>query len=222
MTTLSAAHLGQSQDQSLAILQTCNVQVSPSLQPTSKIAPPTSTEDKPSTKPTVWSDLPAHLLKPSRPLPQIMLINPEIKHESLAWDAWTTGKLGEFVQDQAAGAHGATKVLEDDNDTFEIVDLAAQSTSASAIMESARSEAHAASSSSAAEFSRKKTILCAEKLDDVLPAMPLFQADSYFEELVQRGVAHGQRKSADASSWNIGDVLLYGEAVTSTQTMLDK
>ncbi|KAJ9120801.1 hypothetical protein QFC22_002735 [Naganishia vaughanmartiniae] len=218
LTTLSPAHLSQTREQSLAILQACNIRVSLPSQPTSKSSTTESTEDKPSVNPPAWSDLLAHLLKPSKPLPQIMLVHPEIKQESLAWDFWTTGNLAAPVQDQA---HVNTKVLEDENDTFEIVNLGAHATSAKEILESARSEAQA-SSSTAVEFLRKKTILCAQKLDDVLSAMPLFHADAYFEELKQQGIAHGQRKSANASSWNIGDVLLYGEAVTSTQTMLDK
>ncbi|KAJ9105280.1 hypothetical protein QFC21_001648 [Naganishia friedmannii] len=221
LTTLSASHLSQARENSVAILQTCNIQVPPSSQPTSKSGPPVSTEEKPSAKPTVWSKVPDHLLNPSKPLPQIMLVNPVIKQESLAWDSWTAGEIGASVQDKVAGAHDDTKVLEDDNDTFEIINLGAQSTPASEMLESARSKAQALTSS-AADFPREKTILCAQKLDDVRLAMPLFQADAYFDELVREGVASGQRKSADASAWNIGDVLLYGEAVTSTQTMLDK
>ncbi|KAJ9108091.1 hypothetical protein QFC19_002556 [Naganishia cerealis] len=152
-----------------------------------------------------------------------MLINPKIKQESLAWKTWTSGKLGTTGQDLAEDSHNDSRVIEDDNDTFEVIDLAPQSASATTILEQARSDAQA--SSSGLEFARKKTILCSKTLEDVLPAMPLFQADVFFEELVQQRLACGQTKSQDASraeedSWSIGDVLLYGEAVTNSDGKL--
>ena len=56
---------------------------------------------------------------------------------------------------------------------------------------------------------------------DVLPAReltPQFDARKYFEVLTSvRG-----DKANDADNWGIGEALFYGEAVTSTQTMLDR
>ena len=151
-----------------------------------------------------------------------MLVNPDLGHDSLGWDIWHAQALG-TSQGSRAGERSSI-VLEDINDTLQIEKLARDDAGAATrMLEAARSDARA---SRLADFSREKTILCPRTLGDAVPAMPLFQAEAYFAELVRLGRINGQRKQkASAESqdeWNIGDVVLYGEAVTSTQTMLDK
>jgi biotin--protein ligase len=46
---------------------------------------------------------------------------------------------------------------------------------------------------------------------------PLFDLDSYFNELLTASANNG-----DTSPWAMGEAPIYGEVVTSTQTMLEK
>ncbi|PIL29234.1 hypothetical protein GSI_09283 [Ganoderma sinense ZZ0214-1] len=51
---------------------------------------------------------------------------------------------------------------------------------------------------------------------------PKFDVGTYYEELKAARVKHGCRETYVDSPWGVGEALLYGEIVTSTQTMLDK
>jgi len=61
---------------------------------------------------------------------------------------------------------------------------------------------------------------------DVLPTgelTPRFDADKYFAVLAEvRGRGPGDQMMSGAESWGVGEALFYGEAVTSTQTMLER
>ncbi len=48
---------------------------------------------------------------------------------------------------------------------------------------------------------------------------PLFQVKTFFDKLSAARSAEGSTKS---DTWGFGEALLYGEVVTSTQTMIDK
>lgn len=224
LTTLSAPDLSKPSDDTKVILQACDIEIPD--QPRDEI--PSTAKDEsttPSAQRKVWTSAPPHLLKPTRPLPQLMLVNPDLERESLGWDTWTVKALGASqAQDlESANGQSARIVLEDINDTLLVEQLGDDPRAASQIMDTARSDAQ---TSTATEFPREKQILCPRTVKDALSAMPLFQADAYFSELVRLGRANGQRRRKGVpgreDGWNIGDVVLYGEAVTSTQTMLDK
>ena len=218
LTTLSAHELSEPSETAAVILQACHIEIPHhplAERPSSRIV---SDETIPPRR-DGWSSLPPELLKPTRPLPQLMLVNPDLGRDSLGWDIWSAQAQGSLTEEERTRI-----VLEDMNDTLQIEKLSPdEAEAATRTVESARSDSRA---SPLEDFAREKTILCPHTLRDAMPAMPLFQAEAYFAELVRLGRLHGQRKpkasGESQDGWNIGDVVLYGEAVTSTQTMLDK
>lgn len=214
LTTLSASELGDA----TAILRACDIQLPTVPDESSATSTSTSTPDTPPHRP-VWASVPPELLAPTRPLPQLQLVNPEIQQESLGWEIWTTMARLHSPEVDPNG----TIVVDDEHDTFHIERLL-DSDPPAQVLSTARADARR--SSPPLESSRVKKIICPSTLDAASGAMPLFQPKVYFEHLCRLGRIHGLRQQKHASpgteGWNIGDVVLYGEAVTSTQTMLDK
>lgn len=193
LTTLSIAELGI---EAPTLLAACGVDL-PNKQDNTSSASNAAAR-------SVWSSVPPELLKPTHPLPQIMLVNPAIPSASLtlAWEIWA-----DIVAQRTDEGHVH---IEDQNDSFLI--YPPSGVQVEDVMRVARQEM---------EEGGVKKIVCPASLDAVGDGMPLFDAEAYFEHLTRLGRANGQRKGA-AGEWNVGDVVLYGEAVTSTQTMLDK
>lgn len=189
LTTLSVTELFNANS---TILQACNIDL--------PIAQSTNTTDQPPQR-DIWTSVPPELLHPTHPLPQIMLVNPEIQRDALGWEVWTA-----FCSTEDDGS----VILEDENDSFRIE----RSRETEEVMRAARAESGAGS---------VKRIICPPTLNAAGPAMPLFHASRYFEHLTRLGRVNGQRKrGTEDEAWNVGDLVVYGEAVTSTQTMLDK
>lgn len=195
LTTFSVAELSGANS---TILQACNIDL-PIAETTTTSSSNTAGE---AAERDVWTSVSPELLKPTHPLPQIMLINPEIQRDSLGWEIWTAvGSVGD----------DGSVTLEDENDSFRVT----RSRETSEIMRAARARPSA--------DEREKRIVCPGSLDAAGPGMPLFDGRRYFEHLTRLGRVNGQRRrNAEAEGWNVGDVVVYGEAVTSTQTMLDK
>ena len=88
------------------------------------------------------------------------------------------------------------------------------------LLELSRAKSASGERSDPATWQPKHVVVC---LDGNLPPpklTPLFDLKLFYEAL---SAAHEKEGSAcTAEPWKMGEVLLYGEAVTSTQTMLDK
>ncbi|KAI0795547.1 hypothetical protein C8Q75DRAFT_456220 [Abortiporus biennis] len=100
--------------------------------------------------------------------------------------------------------------LKDESDTFSFH----EASSASELLHSARS------SSTSNPQATKEIIVYTEGKLPPSSETPLFNIEQYYTALADVRKEAGCK--AEAYSWGIGEVLLYGEVVTSTQTMLDK
>jgi biotin--protein ligase len=98
-------------------------------------------------------------------------------------------------------------VLKDENDTFQFHAFGDGLTSLSASLQHSK-DSHS--------WQPKHIIVCTDGNLPEYTHTPLFDLRRYFEAL-GRG-----RHTLASGKWAIGDILFYGEAVTSTQTMLDK
>lgn len=105
-------------------------------------------------------------------------------------------------------------ILEEANDTFQLH----RSSSATSILREARS-----GPDRAVDSQLPKHIIFYEN-GQLPPAehTPMFSIQQYFSDLSAIRDSHGVKDLDSAESWGLGQLLLYGEAVTSTQTMLDR
>lgn len=107
------------------------------------------------------------------------------------------------------------KLFEDKNDTFEFHEL---EDSDGVLNEGPKSDVQP----DPATWQPKHVIVCR---DGTLPRStqtPLFDITRFFEELSASRKKHSLVNTSDSDGWGIGEVLLYSEVVTSTQTMIDK
>ena len=107
-------------------------------------------------------------------------------------------------------------VFKDENDEFHFHALA----ESSEMLESTREAALVPSDP--ATWQPKHVVVCS---DDALPpisATPLFDIALYFSALASAREAAALPTKGVGATWGMGEALMYGEAVTSTQTMLDK
>ena len=149
-------------------------------------------------------DPPSHLA--SHPLPQLLT---STRHSSapLARSIRAVFNLGQDLE----GFH------KDANDDFQFHSFDSQH--ALEFIASSRKTSGAASNTS---MGRLKHILVCK--DGVLPdrkITPLFDLGAYYETLCRSREGSGLIDGEDGS-WGIGEAVLYGEVVTSTQTMFDK
>lgn len=142
----------------------------------------------------------------SRPLPQFLTSTPE-----------KSSLVGRVMDTLAAPQSGSQlSVFKDANDEFHFHPFQ----KGQEILELARAKSDSGEKSDPATWQPKHVVVC---LDGNLPPpklTPLFDLRLFYETL---SAAHEKEGSAGTSEpWGMGDVLLYGETVTSTQTMLDK
>ncbi|KAI0718544.1 hypothetical protein C8T65DRAFT_693692 [Cerioporus squamosus] len=148
----------------------------------------------------------------ARPTPQILTAAP-----------WRAGVVSSVLQ--ALEVPSLTSLepyqLKDSNDTF----LLYPSSSATRIFDEAR-EFAAKSSKDPATWNPKHIVVYAvEGGAESLPShelTPKFDIATYYEALAQARKDRGCPQSYPQNEWGVGEALLYGEIVTSTQTMLDK
>ena len=137
-----------------------------------------------------------------RPLPQFLL----------SAKAGAVSAVLEKIGQATIG--GQSSPFEDTNDTFQFHELA----EAGDLVNEARSAT--SMSTDPATWQPKRIIVCPESTIPQSNLTPLFDISLYFRTLADARAKAGCRD--DGNTWGFGEVLLYGEAVTSTQTMLDK
>jgi biotin--protein ligase len=142
---------------------------------------------------------------PSTPLPQLLCASPD--RPGLVTTILTA--LNPYLK--PSGEIEGVRVLEDSQDKFRFFE------SSSDWLALARKEAEAEDAPDPATIPRD--IIC---YDNSLPSAadtPLFNVSSYFEAL---RTIRGSNPFILNAKWGIGEALMYGEAVTSTQTIFDR
>ena len=141
----------------------------------------------------------------ARPLPQFLTSTPTKPHivSTIIQALSPTSQLENF---------------KDANDTFQFVSLA----DSSKLLEETRTNVFTPSDPST--WQPKHIVLCSNGDLPSRELTPLFDLDLFFKSLT---IAREQKdlttdSEGSTSSWGVGEALLYGEAITSTQTMLDK
>ncbi|OCH92771.1 class II aaRS and biotin synthetase [Obba rivulosa] len=140
----------------------------------------------------------------SRPLPQFLTGTP-LKSKIIER---ITAALS--ATDLENGPH----VLQDSNDTFHFH----AASEGRKLLEEARTPSDAPSDSSI--WQPKHIIVCTGGNLPSKDDTPLFDISKYYAELDE--ARHKHVGPTCTGSWGVGEALLYGEVVTSTQTMLDK
>ena len=142
----------------------------------------------------------------SCPLPQFLTSTPE--------KSTLIGRVMDALATPQSGSQ--LSVFKDANDEFHFHPFQ----ESLELLELARDKSDSGEKSDPATWQPKHVMVC---LDGSVPPpklTPLFDLRIFYEAL---SAAHEKEGSAGtAESWRMGEVLLYGEAVTSTQTMLDK
>jgi len=143
----------------------------------------------------------------SHPLPQFLSSAPS-----------SPTLISKFANAIAAPSPGSQlSTFKDDNDTFHFHTLA----ESGALLKTSRElDAPAASTSDLAQWQPKHVVLCTDGALPTRDQTPLFDHSLYYDYLSQERKA--QHLPETAGVWALGEALLYGEVVTSTQTMLDK
>ncbi len=151
---------------------------------------------------------------PRHPLPQFLLHPRGKRHVA------ETVLSGLGLSTAAADSSGDSElgVIKDVADTFHIHGVATLEHAARLVEEAKRASADASSHVAIAMDAPRVVVVLPP---DDLPTgelTPSFDAEKYFKVLAD---VRGDRES-DADNWGVGEALFYGEAVTSTQTMLDR
>ena len=105
---------------------------------------------------------------------------------------------------------GEPRAIEDANDTFQFH----PSTALHALVESSKQ--------GATSTSLPKNVIVFENGIPQRGDTPLFSLEDYFRRLKSTRQDIGLEAAVDEKSWGIGEAMLYGEVVTSTQTLFDK
>lgn len=147
--------------------------------------------------------LPEQTSASTSPLPQFLTSIP-----SRPWI------VDEILQNlSVANLESQTHTLRDSNDTFEFHTVLDDWK----VLEDARKKSSTKEDPSS--WQPKHILVCRNGLVPPSSKTPLFNISRFYEELA---AAHKAKSDDQAKSWRIGEALLYGEVVTSTQTMLDK
>ena len=105
-------------------------------------------------------------------------------------------------------------VLQDTNDTFQYF-LASDKWD---VLERARETSR--ERRNPATWNPKQVLVCRDRLLPFTAQTPLFDVGSFYKEL--SNIHAESDDTADKVSWRMGEAFMYGEVVTSTQTMFDK
>ena len=148
---------------------------------------------------------------PSVPLPQILAASTSIAYVGKAF-------IDRLEPDVSKTSHiVAYKSLQDQNDTFRIYD--SPQCIGDLISEARRDSFEG---SELPNSFPKSILVCREGQLPLPNDTPLFNVSHYFEALSARYRTSSGSTGRSPPSHKIGEVLLYGELVTSTQTLLDK
>jgi biotin--protein ligase len=170
------------------------------------------------------------LLQPTHPLPMFLFTNPALGSK-LASDIF----LGPGpISDRLEPATSGVRVLKDANDTFHLTALGPEASDVSSALVHARNTPPPAppvveddGSEEANLPPNPQAVFDAMPKHIYLPSSnaisrdwtPLWDLERYWQALSQARASASRRTLSVAQT---GDVLCYGEAVTSTQTMLDR
>ncbi|KAF9260681.1 class II aaRS and biotin synthetase [Marasmius fiardii PR-910] len=137
-----------------------------------------------------------------RPLPQFLLSS----------KAGAISKVLERIGQSTIGPESTP--LKDENDTFHFHEFE----EAAQLVDEARNSP--SRSNDPATWQPKQVIVCREQAIPDRTLTPLFDITLFFQALAEARTKGGCQ--TDEGEWGCGEVFLYGEVVTSTQTMLDK
>jgi hypothetical protein len=179
-----------------------------------------------------WSSLPASLLQPKHPLPLFLLAHPDLEG-NLPDRILNTDEVAENITKGSVDIGDSLTIrsrrLKDNNNTFDIVDLNSTDIDVIKIMKRQREALPDESGSKDALSILFPTSSNPGPASWRPDWTPLFDFGLYWSELKKYGGMQGLRRASSVSTangglgqWNMGDVIQYGEAVGSTQTMLDK
>jgi biotin--protein ligase len=142
----------------------------------------------------------------SRPLPQFLTSTPE-----------KPTLVGRVMEALAAPQSGSQlSVFKDANDEFHFYPFQ----ESLELLELARAKSVSGERSDPETWQPKHVVVCFDGSVPPPKLTPLFDLRIFYEAL---STAHEKEGSpGNADSWRMGEVFLYGEVVTSTQTMLDK
>jgi len=139
----------------------------------------------------------------ARPLPQFLTSTPTKPHivSTIIQALSPSSQLGNF---------------KDATDTFQFVSLADSSN----LLEETRANVFTPSDPST--WQPKHIVLCSNGELPSRELTPLFDLDLFFRSLAIAREQKDLTTDSESKSWGVGEALLYGEAITSTQTLLDK
>jgi biotin---protein ligase len=164
-----------------------------------------------SSSPTSSKELPAI---PQSPLPQFLL-NPRGKrHITETVLEKLDLSVADLASASASGGEPGVSVFNDKADTFHF--------HRTTVNDGARLVTEARESPAALPHTPRIVIVLPP--DELPPRalMPRFDVEKYFAVLAEEARGDKEAVGTAGSSWGLGEALFYGEAVTSTQTMLDK
>lgn len=144
----------------------------------------------------------SELTRTARPLPQFLVsatTKPTIVSQIL--NALATPSPGTQLS-----------IFKDNNDTFHFHPLS----NSADVLQDARTKAETPSDPST--WQPTHIIVCSDGQLPHRELTPLFDLDLFFKSLSAARAEHDEK----SETWGLGEALLYGEAVTSTQTMFDK
>jgi hypothetical protein len=175
-----------------------------------------------------WKGVDPTLLKPTQPLPVFIFSHPKLASDlplhivgSPEIDANST-QAPLVLQDKQV----TVRILRDTEDTFNLIDIASMGVDVPGYMAAQRSI-----ETIEEEVNKRRAVpLLLGSHETWRPNWtPLFDFGRYWSELDvtarKQGVGRKRMPAADPESlgsWSLGDVIQYGEAVGSTQTMLDR
>ncbi len=149
----------------------------------------------------------------SRPLPQFLACTP--RHSTIVSKIVDT-----LFKSQSSSLTGENlKVLKDAEDKFHFHPFhSKERVELLALSGRAETQDHGEISN----WQPKHILVCEDGMLPGRQMTPLFNFELYFEALRRAREQEGLKDREEDGSWGIGEALLYGEVVTSTQTMLAK
>ena len=145
-----------------------------------------------------------NLTSMSHPMPQFLVASPSKPRA-----------VSRVIEVLAAATGTPLRLFEDRNDTFEFHELKDGDRVLKGVSQNELQP-------DPATWQPKHVIVCR---DGTLPRSTqtsIFDLAQFFDELSASRNKHAVIDNPDSDGWGIGDVLLYSDVVTSTQTMLDK
>jgi biotin--protein ligase len=153
---------------------------------------------------------------PRHPLPQFLLHPRGKRHVA---DTVLRGLgLSVATADSESSSDSEVGVIKDDADTFHVHRAATLGHAARLVAEAKRTSTDTSSHAAMAMDAPRVVLVLPPDVLPIEELTPRFDVGKYFNVLAD--VRRDQ--TSDTDNWGMGEALFYGEAVTSTQTMLDR